>query len=111
MKSEGWFASPDGTMLDAYDHFGAVRSSPALFGFEPEEAIDWTRADRARVLTEVLRRGWLRARRRTHEPLVVEAWTDDAITMERVLLLVDQVGSLQAVVAFVSSGRRSVIES
>jgi len=61
--TEGFFITPDGKFQEVTEHFSEVREDPTRFGFSEAEAASWTREeDRARVLREVVRRGWIRVR-------------------------------------------------
>lgn len=85
---EGFWIAPDGQLFQVYDHFSFVKEDPVRFGFT-EEFIK-SRPDekrlkegaRARVLTEAVRRGWIRVRRVPRGvSMIFEVWriTDETL--------------------------------
>lgn len=65
-RTEGYWISPDGDLVQVREHFDAVRDAPEAFGFTREAAAGWTRQDRDRILREAILRGWIRVREHRH---------------------------------------------
>ena len=61
-RREGYWISPKGTVYEIIEHFDEIRSNPKRFGYSEAEAAGWTRADRDRVVTDAVLRGWIRVR-------------------------------------------------
>lgn len=61
-RKAGHWISPKGKVHEINEHFSQIIEQPKLFGFTKAEADSWVRADRDRIVTEAVRRGWIRVR-------------------------------------------------
>lgn len=63
---EGWWLHPTGRSVAIFEHLNAVTTNPRAFGLTQDNMVKRPREPeedyRRRVLTEVLRKGWIRVR-------------------------------------------------
>ena len=86
---EGYWVSPDGRVIEIYEHLAYVKEHPDEFGFTPEDLRPLTEEKkrrektpgRERILKEAMRRGWIRVRRSPSMMPSFETWrvTDETL--------------------------------
>ncbi len=66
---QGWFLTPDGKPIEIFEHLAAVEENPGRFGLAPGDLAPQSEAERVnrevrrlRVLTQVLKNGFVRVR-------------------------------------------------
>jgi len=61
--TEGFWIAKNGTFREVSEHFTEVRGDPGAFGFTAEQAAKWNPLmDREKVLTAVMKKGFIRVR-------------------------------------------------
>jgi len=87
---EGYFIGPMGELIEVWDHFEFVREHPEMFGFTPAQIKRFfgvskkkPKAElRQELLSEVLRRDWIRLR--VTNEYHFQYWRLDEWTLERI---------------------------
>jgi len=110
----GYWISPEGGTIEISEHFDFVRDNPKLFGFKESEAKKFPRITaknraklRQELLTEVIRRDWIRLRI-TNE-WHFQYWRLDDWTLGRIREALKKYGAYEndvVVLSEISTGKR-----
>ena len=91
----GHFLGPDGEVIDIFEHLAAVEEDPERFGLRPEDVHPRDIAERRnreerrrRVLTQVLKNGFVRARF-TKRRRVCEFWASNPEEERRRMAIIE----------------------